>query len=184
MDASGAEPWPGRAATAGAGGRHGAEAGGGRRQRQPGGPEQQVLEVEEGGQQDSRGPGGAQLPGEGRAGEQGLRQTGQIGEQLKVGVHPDQSGQKGERAGDMRGEAGEKLLKGPEPQGQPEGAQQAQTGPVGGQRPGPAATSQKPIQLGSKGSVKEKPKRKFRSKSRNRSSVPQKMDRRAEKRMC
>lgn len=85
----------------------GAEAGGGRRQRQPGGPEQQVLEVEEGGQQDSRGPGGAQLPGEGRAGEQGLRQTGQIGEQLKVGVHPDQSGQKGERAGDMRGEAGE-----------------------------------------------------------------------------
>ena len=51
----------------------------------------------------------------------------------------------------MRGEAGEKLLKGPEPQGQPEGAQQAQTGPVGGQRPGPAGHQPEADTVGEQG---------------------------------
>ncbi len=51
----------------------------------------------------------------------------------------------------MRGEAGEKLLKGPEPQGQPEGAQQAQTGLVGGQRPGPAGHQPEADTVGEQG---------------------------------
>lgn len=59
---------------------------------------------------------------QGRTGEQVLRQTGQIGEQMKVGVHPKQGGHKGEREGEAKAEIPVKV------QGQEQSAPENGTG--------------------------------------------------------